>query len=73
MATPMKVDGRHAFAQAADQTWSAVETQVERDYLRACAWLGWMPFNEFAAGYRAMEDWYRERPFSAVSEDAAVA
>lgn len=37
---------------------------LERDYRRACEWLGPMHFDDFEAGYRAMTEWYATLPFS---------
>lgn len=34
---------------------------LAKDYWQACEWFGNMPFEEFAAGYRAMEAWQTTR------------
>ena len=46
---------------------------LERDYREACGWFGSMSFEDFAAGYQAMTDWYDQRSFSSKLAQEAVA
>jgi len=52
---------------------SESDAMLERDYRAMCALLGWMPFDDFASGYRAMADWHDHGRFSSHLSEAAVA
>jgi hypothetical protein len=64
-------DNRDDFMTA--QQPAALDVQIESDYEMACRWFGPMPFGEFAAGYRAMADWYARWRVSPDDAHAAVA
>lgn len=55
-------------AQMAYSTEADFRLQMERDYRYACAALGWMPFDDFAAGYRWMEEWYAQYPMRRIHQ-----
>lgn len=46
---------------------------LEKDYREACGWFGPISFEDFAAGYQAMTDWYGQRSFPAKLVPEAVA
>lgn len=62
--------GRDCSVSTAQNTEAMIT--LENVYREACAWFGPMPFEDFAAGYQAMTDWYERRSFSSTFGQTAA-
>lgn len=72
-ATPYLMNGEAERAERTVAENREAMLMLEKDYREASGWFGSLSFEDFAAGYQAMTDWYEQRSFSSKLAQEAVA